>query len=184
MSEEKEETRRQKCRYSHPDIFRKGIRYHCSKRKFKNGDWKPVSEKTCNNCELYKSQYIEYPITVNKVEHTKINYNSSWRNIGCLVAVRPCDEKYGGKTFLGFYIGDLPLFTSVSFNEEDGILKTVPFTNPAIFVPELKEIIFGCGSWWREIKKPEDFKEITDTDISNTWYVQLAKKMMEENKTE
>jgi hypothetical protein len=52
--------------------------------------------------------------------------------------------------------------------------------NPAIYVPELRKIIFGCGSWWSEIESPDEIKDITDDDIENCWYVRLAKMMQED----
>jgi hypothetical protein len=47
--------------------------------------------------------------------------------------------------------------------------------NPAIYVPALKRLVFGAGSWWGEIKTEDDLKEITDKDINDVWYVQALK---------
>ena len=143
---------------------------------------KDITEDDCENCPNFKSKYIEFPITVNETDHDKIEYNKdSWHcKMGALVKVRPCGEEYGNKTYLGFYIGDLPLMTTGSFNSEKGIYKVGLFSNPAIFVPELRKIIFGIGSWWGEIESPDEIKDITDDDISNCWYVKLAKMMSEE----
>ena len=55
-------------------------------------------------------------------------------------------------------------------------------TNPAMFVPELKKIIWGCGSWWSKIKSEGDLKQITDEDIKNTWYVKLVSQLAENDK--
>ena len=52
--------------------------------------------------------------------------------------------------------------------------------NPAIFVPDLNKIIFGCASWWHKIKNIDEIKDITMEDIENTWYVKLAKKLENE----
>lgn len=54
--------------------------------------------------------------------------------------------------------------------------------NPAIFVPELNKIVYGCESWWRKIKSIDDFKGISKEDIENTWYIKLLKVMTQENK--
>lgn len=56
--------------------------------------------------------------------------------------VAPCGEKYGGS----------------------GIVRNTPANNPAIFVPELKKIVFGMESWWRILEKPEDLKGIAKED--------------------
>ena len=138
---------------------------------------KVITEEICENCPHFNSRYIEFPITVNDTEHEHIKYNKdSWHcKMGSLVKIRPCGDEYEGKTYVGFYIGDLPLQTTGLFNEETGIYKVGLFDNSAIFVPELHKIIFGMESWWGEIKSLEDFKEISNEDIENVWYVQLAK---------
>ena len=61
------------------------------------------------------------------------------------------------------------------FDKKTEILENSIMTNPGIYVPELKEIIFGDSSWWHEIKSEEELREITDDDINNTWYVRLLR---------
>ena len=55
--------------------------------------------------------------------------------------------------------------------------------NPAIFVPSLKKIIFGCESWWGEIKTLEEFTEITKDEIANSPAILLMKAMFETEKS-
>jgi len=99
--------------------------------------------------------------------------------IGDLVAVNPCGEEYGGKTYVGFMLGDAPLSLGASYDEKKRVLDFhYSFRNPCMFVPELGEIVWGCGSWWHRIEKPEDLKAITKEDIDNVWYVKLMKAMM------
>ncbi len=50
--------------------------------------------------------------------------------------------------------------------------------NPAIFVFDLKKVIYGYESWWGEIKSEEDFRKITDLDINNLWYVKALKELL------
>lgn len=122
-------------------------------------------------CENFKNRYIEYPIEVSKINQD--NDASSWRDMdkGKFVKIRPCNEKYEGKTYLGMYLGDLPKGHRISHNPDTKELDVSFDTNPAIFVFELNEIIFGCQSWWGIIKNEEDLKKITDIDIDNIWYV-------------
>ncbi|GHT90503.1 hypothetical protein FACS1894137_19820 [Spirochaetia bacterium] len=89
-----------------------------------------------------------------------------------LVRIRPCGEKYGNKTYLGILIGDMACGTS-SVIKDSKIKISWTGYNPAIFVPDLNKIIFGFESWWSEIENPDDFKEISNGDIENTWYVKL-----------
>lgn len=81
------------------------------------------------------------------------------REPGSFVSVRPCGDEYGGKTYLGLYVGDVD----------------IGLPNPCIWVPELKEYIFGCESWWGVIKSPEDLRKITDLDIESQWYVRALR---------
>lgn len=134
-----------------------------------------VDEETCEACGFFQSKYIEYPITVSEIENDFGDNFSLGHEIGCLVAVRPCGEEYGNKTFCGFLLGDLPIYNHITFNSETGELHVFPHRNPAIFVPELKKIVYGCESWWHEITSVEELKDISDSDIDNTWYVQLLK---------
>jgi hypothetical protein len=94
------------------------------------------------------------------------------------VAVRPCGEKYGNKTYLGILLGEFPLSQIVWFDKETADLTVaMSMQNPAIFVPDLNEIVWGCASFWRKIKSAEDLKAITDADIQNVWYVRALKEL-------
>ena len=169
-----------RCKYSY--IHLNG-EYHCVEAGWEDDKVVITTEDKCESCERFNSRYIEYPITVNNIDIDPINYKDSWHaKIGDLVAVRPCEEEYKGKTFLGFYLGDLPLGSTVHFNEKEGLLKVETFTNPALFVPALGKIVWGADSWWRKIKSEKDLKQITDEDIDNTWYVKLARQLAEKNK--
>lgn len=74
------------------------------------------------------------------------------------------------KTYFGIYIGDIAMSSSVSI-KEDSIVCGWSFYNPAILVPELKKVVYGCESWWGFLKEGEEVEQITDTDISSLWYV-------------
>lgn len=168
----------ERCKYAHFNF--KGD-HSCVQAGWDGDKGVPTDEEKCENCPNFKSRYIEFPITVNDIEHEELKYNEdTWHcKMGSLVKVRPCGEEYGNKTYLGFYLGDLPLGITGCFNEAEGIYKVGTMSNPAMYVPELRKIIFGCGSWWSKIKSPEEIKDITDDDISNVWYVKLAKELSE-----
>lgn len=97
----------------------------------------------------------------------------SGTSTGDFVSVRPCDEECEGKTYLGVFLGNLALSMSIGYDAKTMTLfPQHTMHNPAMWVPELKRIVMGCGSWWGEIKNPEDLKNITNQDIENVWYVQ------------
>jgi hypothetical protein len=103
---------------------------------------------------------------------------------GKLVSIRPCNEKYGNKTYVGFYIGELSLGSSIQITDENKIQCNWSGHNPAIFVPELGEVIMGSASWWGEIESVEQLKEITDDEIENVWYVKLMKEQLSKNNSD
>lgn len=122
---------------------------------------------------------IQYPIQVNAIAwDDRRGPVSNWRtqHTGAWVQVRPCGEKYEDKTYLGIMLGNLALGASATLHPETGILHlSYSFHNPAMYVPDLKEIIFGMGSWWKILESPEDLTAITDLDIGNVWYVKAIK---------
>lgn len=135
-----------------------------------------VSMDKCKACPDFSCKHVKFPIQVEKIEYTPISYNDSVT--GSLVAVKPCADEYEGKTYLGILLGHLP--TKIySSHTEDCTLEVSTMLNPAIYVFELKKVIFGYESWWSTVKSVDDFKEISDKDIDNTWYVQLLKAMYE-----
>lgn len=80
--------------------------------------------------------------------------------------------RLGGKTYVGLFLGDLQRDPIVGFDAQEGLLKVLPDTNPAMWVPTLGRVVWGCESWWSMIRSPEDLKQITDDDIQAQPYVQ------------
>lgn len=99
---------------------------------------------------------------------------------GAMVGVRPCSEEYGNKTYIGFMIGEVATSSSIGITDTKIQLEFARH-NPAIFVPELGKVIYGYESWWGEIKSEDDFKDITDEDIENVWYVKAYRQMLEKD---
>jgi hypothetical protein len=163
-------TKMSRCRHYFGNLIScTEIEHQCRKQEYKK-----IDEAECDNCPMYKSRFIEYPIQVTKIDQAPIDYqNGLYKSyIGKPVKVRLKD-----KTYLGVFIGDLPESSHISHNEETGVLTVRHITNPAMFVPKLNRIVFGYESWWSVIESPEDFKDITDEDINNVWYVQMVKSM-------
>ena len=170
-----------KCRYHYPELNGTD---NCTYGAKTLGDFdkykKPTNKNKCAHCKKYKCRYIEYPLTINGIEYGNIK---PW-NVGLKpVRVRPCDNE---KTYFGIYLGDFPHLPSASFDEETGILKFNAASNPCIYIPELKKVVFGSGSWWSEIEDENDIKDITDELINDQWYVKLlkAKMIKESDKTD
>jgi len=129
--------------------------------------------------EDHGQRFIQYPLTVNGIHHEeeRVLRPALHRRGAKWVAVRSVNPKHGNKTYLGVLLGDMAQGVSASLNK-DGVLSIgLGWHNPAMYVPDLHEVIFGSGSWWSPIEKPEDLRQITDADIQNVWYVRALKEM-------
>lgn len=124
-------------------------------------------------CDDYKSIFIEYPIQVSKINQDSTITSYKDDQIGKFAKIAPCGDEYEGKTFLGLYLGELPIGHSISHNSKTEELSVSFRTNPAIFVFDLNKIIYGIESWWSIIESEKDLKEIANADINNTWYVKV-----------
>ena len=101
----------------------------------------------------------------------------SFATCGTPVQVRSCRPEHGNKTYFGIYIGELA--QSIRHSVKDNVVTaSYSMHNPAIFVPELNDIVLGCESWWGKIEDEEGMKKlITDELIQNVWYVKALKEM-------
>jgi len=117
---------------------------------------------------------IKYPIEVSDIEideHFQPVEQPLTAKTGDWVAVRPCAEKYGDKTHLGVMLGDMIQMPMARHNPETKVLSLMAIHNPAMWVPALKTVIWGSGSWWRVIDSPDDIRDVTDDDINGTPYM-------------
>lgn len=127
---------------------------------------------------------IKFPIKVKalKFSERETHKPKTLTGAGCgdLVSVRPCDPEFEGKTFLGILLGEFALSQMVQFDKETATLSvSLSMHNPAIFVPSLKKIIRGCGSFWGVIKDEAHLRQITDDDIANVWYIKALREQVE-----
>lgn len=162
-----ETSRMYKCRHAFPDL-----KYDCNVYMHCNSKNCQITKNDCENCEQFKSRFIEYPITVSKI-NKDITQRSIYKDdIGKWCEVRIAGEK---ETRFGVLIGELPIDIIISHNCKTNELNLSFLSNPAIFVPELNRIVYGAESWWRIIDPDKQTPKITDDDINKQWYVQAAK---------
>lgn len=125
----------------------------------------------------------KFPVEVSAIEILTERQRRGPDKVGGLVRVRPCAKDCGDKTYLGIYLGDLPLEVDAFYRDKSHKLTIGLHRNPAMFVPELKRVVWGCGSWWGFIEKPEDAERmITDESIASIPYVKVLKAMIEAEK--
>ncbi len=123
---------------------------------------------------------IKFPIKITGIEFSKREVHNpktlTGAECGDLVSVRPCDAEFKGKTFLGVLLGEFALSQMVSFDKDTKKLNvSLAMHNPAIFVPSLRRIVWGCGSFWGRIKDESELCQISDDDIANVWYVKALR---------
>ena len=100
------------------------------------------------------------------------------RRCGTPVKVRSCKKEHGEKTYFGILIGDVALSIGHSVDDDGVVTAERQMYNPAIFVPELNDIVYGCSSWWGEIESEKELKNmITEETVSDVWYVKLISHM-------
>ena len=95
---------------------------------------------------------IQCPIQVDAIafaEHPGFNSEK----VGMLVHIKPCEESLRGKTFIGVYLGDMQISVGCSYHPESKKLEVYGTHNPAIYVPALRRVVWGCGSWWRALSR-------------------------------
>jgi hypothetical protein len=120
---------------------------------------------------------IPYPVEVARVI-PKFRIGMDLIPVGTWVAVRPVSDNPDRKTYLGVYLGYLPIKSAVtSYHVKKKELTVMAQTNPGIFVPDLKRVVYGSESWWGRIKGPEGLRQITDQDIENVWYVKALREL-------
>jgi hypothetical protein len=153
----------------------------------------PANEKVCDDRtarflgggpDEQIVQTIRYPIEVHGITFSGEPLQTGPK-AGRWVAVRPCappdllapdGKPINGRTFLGVYLGDLALGTRANFHTSEGILESgFSQHNPAMWVPDLRRVVLGCGSWWRLLERPSDLAEIADADIQSVWYVRALR---------
>ena len=136
-----------RCKYCHLSVEPHSVGFCCTVNGWEDESIRKITKHDCDNCTNFESRYIEYPIVVQNIENEKINTKEIGHRCGCLCEVRPCGEEYQGKSFVGVYLGRLPIAIYSSFERRTGVLKNSTMSNPAFFVPELRKIIYGYESW-------------------------------------
>lgn len=177
-----EKTRQERCRFCHRFMGKNHNEAHCVFDGWEDEKVKVVTAEDCDSCDHFSSRFIEYPLTIHGIENSPITINGRGASCGELCEVTLAGKETGQKSFLGIYLGDLPIQIHTSFSPETGILKNSAMTNPAIYVFELKRIVYGYECWWRTIESVDDFKGISNEDIENTWYVRLLRDMQKNEK--
>lgn len=94
----------ERCKYSHPHFKNNSIEYHCVVDGWEDDKVRICKKGECESCQKFKSKYVEYPITVHKIENKPIDTSGLGHEEGSLVAIRPCAKEYNRKLTLEFIL--------------------------------------------------------------------------------
>lgn len=137
--------------------------------EYSKKEWKIFKKYKNKTCEGFHSSHLETPFDAKEIISSVDLKNPSIS----LVKVKPCNEKYEKKTFLGILVDEwFADSVGISLNGETKILEIHSRSNPLIYIPEINSFVRGYASWWGRISS-EKFKDISDEDIDNVWYVKL-----------
>lgn len=123
---------------------------------------------------------LNWQIALNKYTTLTVRQDAPIDKDGCgtPVKLRSCKQQHGDKTYFGILLGDIPLEIHHNIDTLGNLTAMRGMYNPAIFVPELNDIIFGAESWWGPIEDASELERlITDETIQNIWYVKMLKAM-------
>lgn len=131
--------------------------------------------------ELLASHQFAFPLQVSKILVSGVREQKNSK-VGRLVRIRPVNDE---KTYLGLYLGDLVRDVVALQGEKSKVLFLDARRNPAVYVFDLEQIVFGDSSWWAFIENEEQLnKVITDKDIEGTWYVKLLRELSKKKEAE
>jgi len=125
--------------------------------------------------KIVSGDEIKFPIEVSGIKSFRKTFKATVP-VGSWVSIRPAADP---KTYLGIHLGDLLIGVDYFYHTEKKSIEIFSNNNPAIYVPDLKRVVWGCESWWGIIKNPEGLKAITDADIQNIWYVKAFNELMQ-----
>lgn len=125
--------------------------------------------------DLILADDFKFPLTVSSVIPRGLSGEPPRPDVGNLVKVRPVGDE---KTYLGVLLGDFIVGVEMGLGSKSGALFVTGMRNPAIYIPALRRVVWGRGSWWAEVSKEDDLsKLITDEVIGEIWYVKALKMM-------
>ena len=131
--------------------------------------------------ELELSDEFKFPMEISAIKVQGFNgATQGMHKAGSMVRIRPVNSE---KTYLGLYLGDMTREIMLARGGKSKVLMLTDRSNPAIWVFDLKKIVWGDSSWWGVVEKDEDIERlISDSDIQNVWYVKALKAMHEQEK--
>ena len=154
-----------RCRHMRPDFTGNftNMATYCKKK-----DGEKIDKDVCEHCDMFDSKFIEYPIAVSAINQKGWSIDNSLYkdSIGKAVMVKMVGDEYGDETFFGIHLGEFPIEPIISHNRNSKELKVIPMFNPAIYIPKLQKIVFGCETWWSMGDKKSE-KEIVSQLMKN-----------------
>ena len=136
----------------------------------------PRDGSGCEACPMFSSRHIEWPCEVAGIDYDLDDFKvrEASGRIGTPVRVRPCGEGFGGRTYLGILVGDLPHLPYAKLDVDTGRLRFGAVSNPLILLPTEGKAVWGAESWWSALAPGDDLggiADIRDEEIMGAWYM-------------
>jgi len=154
------------CVYAAHDVF--GERVYCYGKidGMSESDRFEIEPTDCDSCDRFEPE-MAFPLKCNDILIDEYDRDAEHDSrVGDFAAVSPCDDRFGGKTYLGLYLGKLPLRINLMYSGDYGenVIDVGMYRNPALLVPSLNRVVYGEECWWKFIESPDELQPL-DEDI-------------------
>lgn len=130
----------------------------------------------CESCKSYKARWLQFPIEVNEIINSPVVPDKLYpAEPGTLCRVRLCGSLDGTKPLIGIYAGELPDEIYSSYDCKTKSVVNQLSKSTAIFVPELKRLVYGCECFWSVIKSRQELKDLVSSDTDFAFYSKFLK---------
>lgn len=123
-------------------------------------EYDEIEPSDCDSCNRFKPG-IEFPIKCSDILIEERNRDCECDSrIGNLAAVSPQDGQFQGKTYLGRYLGELPLRINLLYSGDCGenVVDVSMYRSPAFFVPSINSVVYGEECKWEFIESSDDLQ--------------------------
>lgn len=103
--------------------------------------------RDCRGCRSFDDKRIRYPLVVEGIDVDSFSQMPSREQAGSLVLVWFMEGEERRRDW-GILLGELAIEPLVSYSRDTRRISVNALGNPAIFVPSVRRIVWGCESWW------------------------------------
>lgn len=129
----------------------------------------------CVGCPFFLDTRMRYPLTIGGIDYEDDFSDTTGCDPAGTVVLVTFMEGGERRWAMGILVGSPVVAPSVSWSADDGCLHVRGLKNPAIFVPSVGRIVWGCESWWHEATL-DDLGRVVGDDA---WQMGIAKALLD-----